>query len=259
MSKDPRKRAVSHDTEDVRRVLTERIVQPAIHLVLPHITGVKRELTQDEYLDIESRRIARGKRFGQGPTGYKRQNCVQQAQQMGIQTPTAAEDLEGTSKMLSCPYNRNHIMNKERIVRHMLKCADKLKVGNDFATCRYNTMHIVPKTAVEDHENRCKHAKLSSANHSNMELAPGWGMAANANATTTTPTHQTQRHHEIDEEVRRNGWGDSISSHKQEPVKQDDEPAVVVVVKKEQIDDEPPIAPPSIAIRPAFAGNPHRD
>lgn len=52
---------------------------------------------------------------------------------------------EDFSDKVSCPYNKNHIFDKEKLIFHINRCKDKEKVGHLYASCQYNRIHIVLK------------------------------------------------------------------------------------------------------------------
>ena len=54
-------------------------------------------------------------------------------------------DFVDLNEKASCPYNPNHIFDKEKLLFHLNRCKDKLKVGHLFKSCKYNSIHIVRK------------------------------------------------------------------------------------------------------------------
>lgn len=51
----------------------------------------------------------------------------------------------------SCPFNRNHIFAKEKLIFHINRCKDREKVKHKFAVCKYNGLHFIPKQDIEEH------------------------------------------------------------------------------------------------------------
>lgn len=62
---------------------------------------------------------------------------------------------EDFSNKVSCPYNKNHVFEKEKLIFHINRCKDKAKVEHMFTSCRYNRIHILPKEDVTTHEMFC--------------------------------------------------------------------------------------------------------
>lgn len=54
-------------------------------------------------------------------------------------------NFEDLSDKVSCPYNKNHIFDKDKYMFHLNRCKDKEKVGHKFTQCQYNRIHIVLK------------------------------------------------------------------------------------------------------------------
>ena len=60
-------------------------------------------------------------------------------------------DFIDLSEKVTCPYNKSHIFDKERLLFHLNKCKDKEKVKHKFRSCRFNKIHIVPLEDIEAH------------------------------------------------------------------------------------------------------------
>lgn len=45
----------------------------------------------------------------------------------------------------SCPFNKNHIFAREKLIFHINRCKDREKVAHKFAVCKYNGLHFVLK------------------------------------------------------------------------------------------------------------------
>ena len=67
-------------------------------------------------------------------------------------------DFFDLNEKASCPYNPNHIFDKEKLLYHLNRCKDKLKVGHLFKPCKYNSIHIIRKEDIENHELICSDA-----------------------------------------------------------------------------------------------------
>lgn len=64
-------------------------------------------------------------------------------------------NFEDFSEKACCPYNKNHIFDKEKYIFHLNRCKDKDRIGHLFASCQYNRIHIVPKEDLATHEIVC--------------------------------------------------------------------------------------------------------
>ena len=54
-----------------------------------------------------------------------------------------------------CPYNPNHVFDKEKLIFHIQRCKDQKKNGHLFRSCQYNKIHILPREDLEAHEIIC--------------------------------------------------------------------------------------------------------
>ena len=54
-----------------------------------------------------------------------------------------------------CPYNSSHTFKQSKLVWHIFRCKDKLKVQHLFGTCKYNPLHIFRKDEIPRHERMC--------------------------------------------------------------------------------------------------------
>jgi hypothetical protein len=61
---------------------------------------------------------------------------------------------EDTEKA-SCPFNKNHVFAREKLIFHINRCKDRDKVAHLFSTCQYNGLHFVKKEELEMHELTC--------------------------------------------------------------------------------------------------------
>ena len=64
-------------------------------------------------------------------------------------------DFADLNEKASCPYNPNHIFDKDKLLFHLNKCKEKQKVGHLFRSCKYNSIHIIRKEDMEAHELIC--------------------------------------------------------------------------------------------------------
>ena len=62
---------------------------------------------------------------------------------------------EDVSDKASCPYNKSHTFDKEKLMFHLNRCKDKEKVGHLFGCCQFNRIHIMLKQDIESHELLC--------------------------------------------------------------------------------------------------------
>lgn len=60
-------------------------------------------------------------------------------------------NFENLEEKASCPYNPNHIFDKEKLLFHLNRCKDKQKIGHLFKSCRFNSLHIIRKEDIEGH------------------------------------------------------------------------------------------------------------
>ena len=49
-----------------------------------------------------------------------------------------------------CPFNRTHIVDSGKLLRHIAKCKDPAK--DNYAQCQYNPLHWVLFAGIEDHK-----------------------------------------------------------------------------------------------------------
>lgn len=63
---------------------------------------------------------------------------------------------EDLSDKATCPYNKNHVFDKEKLIFHLNRCKDKEKVANQYDSCRFNRIHIHLKgDDLKFHEDIC--------------------------------------------------------------------------------------------------------
>lgn len=55
----------------------------------------------------------------------------------------------------SCPFNKNHIFAREKLIFHINRCKDREKVAHLFSTCQFNGLHFIKKEELEMHELTC--------------------------------------------------------------------------------------------------------
>jgi hypothetical protein len=63
-------------------------------------------------------------------------------------------------ELVSCPFNKNHMFKKARLVYHLNSCKDKVKVIHLFAQCRYNRLHYLRKHEIQKHEEECEDREM---------------------------------------------------------------------------------------------------
>lgn len=62
-----------------------------------------------------------------------------------------------TFDLLICPYDNTHVIRKERISRHLIKCAKNNKtVLKNFTSCEYNHTHKIKRGDGSKHYKRCE-------------------------------------------------------------------------------------------------------
>lgn len=61
-----------------------------------------------------------------------------------------------TFDLLICPYDNTHVIRKERISRHLIKCAKNNKtVLKNFTSCEYNHTHKIKRGHGSRHYEHC--------------------------------------------------------------------------------------------------------
>ncbi|KAI8516555.1 factor 1 [Branchiostoma belcheri] len=72
--------------------------------------------------------------------------------------------ISGPGQSVICPYNDAHIVQSNRLLRHILKYR-KNYTGPDLAVCRHRAVHIMSPAEIEQHEATCPYGKGYSAVH----------------------------------------------------------------------------------------------
>lgn len=62
-----------------------------------------------------------------------------------------------TNEMVICPYDKTHVIRKERLSRHLIKCARNNKtVTRNFSSCEFNHSHKIKRGDGSDHYKYCE-------------------------------------------------------------------------------------------------------
>lgn len=62
-----------------------------------------------------------------------------------------------TNEMVICPYDKTHVTRKERLSRHLIKCARNNKtVTRNFSSCEFNHSHKIKRGDGSDHYKYCE-------------------------------------------------------------------------------------------------------
>lgn len=62
-----------------------------------------------------------------------------------------------TNEMVICPYDKIHVIRKERLSRHLIKCARNNKtVTRNFSSCEFNHSHKIKRGDGSDHYKHCE-------------------------------------------------------------------------------------------------------
>ncbi|XP_017152617.1 gametocyte-specific factor 1 homolog [Drosophila miranda] len=69
------------------------------------------------------------------------------------------EDL-GEKDMITCPYNREHVMLRKKYQQHILKCREIYKDKVELLACPFNKAHLVPKLEFHQHLKSCDDRKI---------------------------------------------------------------------------------------------------
>ncbi|KAI8493188.1 factor 1 [Branchiostoma belcheri] len=72
--------------------------------------------------------------------------------------------ISGPGQSVICPYNDAHIVQSNRLLRHILKYR-KNYTGPDLAVCRHRAVHIMSPAEIQQHEATCPYGKGYSAVH----------------------------------------------------------------------------------------------
>lgn len=57
---------------------------------------------------------------------------------------------------IACVYNPNHLIKREKLVWHYVKCDDRRRLQHLFEVCPYDSMHHVPRPEYDAHIQKCK-------------------------------------------------------------------------------------------------------
>ncbi|KAI8516373.1 factor 1 [Branchiostoma belcheri] len=66
--------------------------------------------------------------------------------------------ISGAGQSVVCPYDHSHIVQSNRLLRHILKCR-KNYTGPDLAVCRYSAVHIMRPAEIALHEASCPYGR----------------------------------------------------------------------------------------------------
>lgn len=62
-----------------------------------------------------------------------------------------------TNEMVICPYDKTYVIRKERLSRHLIKCARNNKtVTRNFSSCEFNHSHKIKRGDGSDHYKYCE-------------------------------------------------------------------------------------------------------
>lgn len=63
---------------------------------------------------------------------------------------------DSTDEMVICPYDKTHVIRKERLSRHLIKCANSNKtVSRNFSSCEFNHCHNIKRGDDNEHYKQC--------------------------------------------------------------------------------------------------------
>ncbi|KAI8516470.1 hypothetical protein Bbelb_050510 [Branchiostoma belcheri] len=95
--------------------------------------------------------------------------------------------ISGAGQSVVCPYDHSHIVQSNRLLRHILKCR-KNYTGPDLAVCRYSAVHIMRPAEIALHEASCPYGRKvgerskSAVIHVDIEFGVKFGAQANFRA-----------------------------------------------------------------------------
>ncbi|XP_022218274.1 gametocyte-specific factor 1 homolog [Drosophila obscura] len=62
--------------------------------------------------------------------------------------------------MVSCPYNKEHVMLRKKYQQHIIKCRELYKDTVELLVCPFNKGHLVPEPEFHQHTKSCDDRKI---------------------------------------------------------------------------------------------------
>uniref|UniRef100_A0A182WFH5 CHHC U11-48K-type domain-containing protein n=1 Tax=Anopheles minimus TaxID=112268 RepID=A0A182WFH5_9DIPT len=60
-----------------------------------------------------------------------------------------------SDEMMTCPYDKNHVIIRHRMPYHLVKCKKQHEKARTMQSCPFNAMHVISKTEMKEHIATC--------------------------------------------------------------------------------------------------------